>query len=210
MYVSFNASVPVKTWIGVEPLWYIPYQTYSNNRKQPTQKPDVSPLQIRMPQDVFNVITQQHLQFNVSEDNNTEAAGMLQMLKNPIEKYAKRRLRMSNWDFVYLLVYAVPHAAYTKPPPIGSITKLEASHLLENIESPSLVASGSTNLIEYMKPIKERELQNLLESTNYVSNREQDEAEQPHWKDHIDIRIVVDHNKLSLQALEAPHLKRKN
>lgn len=147
-----------------------------------------------------------------------------------ISKLRRLNERRKSWKSVHLLAFAVPHTVYEKseasqelPPPLTLDDAVKMLRRIENLGPDSLehIARGKMNLIEYMKPIGPGELQSLLSyseedrsketvsaAKNGTVSDDDDDDHEPHWKNHIDIRMVVDASPLNPQSLATPHLQR--
>lgn len=160
-----------------------------------------------------------------------DSAKMLDKLTG-LAKLRKQAERRKHWASLYLVVSAVPHSSYGS---VASPTTFdEALEMLMNEEvsksldeDAEMVVRGHIDLIEYMKPVGPEEGTNLLDTLNNkdMNNKDMNNkngkdhadhndstsnnhlVESPHWKDHLDVRMVYDRTPLTPQSIASPHLR---
>lgn len=73
-------------------------------------------------------------------------------------------------------------------------------------QQPNRYFRNSIELVKYMAPYKEAELQNLLDDTPPIKTKEQEEIEKsndevkPHWKNEIYVNVVADNTPYPKQG----------
>lgn len=190
-------------------VWFLPDQVYNYERNLKDRN-SPSTLLYLPPKEVFDIIITQHLAESSEDDddkhNEESQANVLDRLSG-LSKLRKQAEKRKHWMSLYLVVSAVPHSLYGHHPSPMDMTDA-INMLMKNWnltkEDSELIVHGTIDLIEYMKPVSAEEGNNLLDNKESIKTKL---TEEPHWKNHLDVRIVYDLTPLTPQGLLSPHLK---
>ena len=236
VYLTTNHSAELRDLRFTEqPVWFVSSEQYKYDRRAVARKTE-NVIEYSISSSVFRAILHQRFQLNASDSCSgnvsssdprflvTGSTGRLLDRFSGLSKIRQMNALKKSFISIYLVAFGVPHKMYSKIPACVNVPNNahEAHSCLQSydtMQSDALehIVRGQVNLIEYVKPFHDDDLQNLWLGTSEKEGETQHSDStnmshhanqlQPHWKNHIDIRFVVDYAPLTPQALANPHLR---